>query len=569
MAKFDAKLKVLLVKNGVITEEQGNQGLDAASKNEKSFSEVLIGLGVAEKAIIGTVAKEMNIPPVDIGKLTVPKEVLEALPEEMATNYGIVPIARIGNILTVAVANPFDILKLDDVQLVTRCELRPVLSTDVSIKLAIKRFYRAEEEAVAHLLETTDDSGVEHIEEQADDGIMDISSLQSGGESPVIKLVNMLIVKAIKSRAADIHIEPFERYTRVRFRVDGVLHEEMCPPKKIHNAIISRIKIMAGLDIAERKLPQDGKFQLRIEGRQVDFRVSILPVVHGEKSVMRILDKGNLALSIEDLGWEADSLEAFRKAITQPWGMIMCTGPTGSGKTTTLYSGLKEVTSVEDNLITVEDPVEYQLEGINQVQVNPKRGRTFAAVLRSILRQDPDIVMVGEIRDLETAEISIQAALTGHLVLSTLHTNDAPSTVTRMVDMGIDPFMVAAAVVLVVSQRLCRKLCDRCKKPGEYSQETLTRIGFKAEECQGVQLFEANDKGCSSCYSGFKGRFSVVEVLPLVEDIKRMILDGASAIDLKMAAIEKGLTTLRRAAILNALRGKTSLQEVERVTMGD
>jgi len=399
---------------------------------------------------------------------------------------------------------------------------------------------------------------------------MDITSLQSGGSSPVIKLVNMLIVKAIKERAADIHIEPFEKHTRVRFRVDGVLHEDMCPPKRIHNATLSRVKIMAGLDIAERKLPQDGKFQLKIEGRQVDFRVSILPVVHGEKAVLRILDKGNLALHLEDLGWEQEALSAFREAITAPWGMIMCVGPTGSGKTTTLYSGLKEVTSVEDNLITVEDPVEYQLDGINQVQVNPKRGRTFAAVLRSILRQDPDTVMIGEIRDLETAEIAIQAALTGHLVMSTLHTNDAPSTITRMVDMGIDPFMVAASVVLVVAQRLARKLCDKCKKIEEYPTESLQKIGFLPEEIESAQLYAPPAGNCSVCANiGYRGRFAVVEVLPLNEQVKRLILDGASAIDLKIEAMEQGLMTLRRVGILNALRGRTSVEEVERVTMED
>ncbi|MEW6358853.1 MAG: ATPase, T2SS/T4P/T4SS family [Planctomycetota bacterium] len=571
MAKFDSRLKKILVQRGIITDDQGEKCLAAAASQNKSFSEVLISQGVSEKNIIGSISSEMNIPPVDLSKVHIPPEVLESVSEELATNYGVMPVARIGKILTVAVANPFDILKLDDIQLVTHCELRPVLSTDVSIRDAIKRCYHAEEEAVSELLATEGDESIEEVA-QASEEVLDISALQGGGDSPVIKLVNMLIVKALKVKAADIHIEPFEKVTRVRLRVDGVLHEEMCPPKRLHNAVVSRIKIMGGMDIAERKLPQDGKFQLKVEGRQVDFRVSILPVVHGEKAVMRILDKGNLALTLEDLGWEADTLTTFRKAIKQPWGMIMCVGPTGCGKTTTLYSGLREVTSVEDNLITVEDPVEYQLDGINQVQVNPKRGRTFAAVLRSMLRQDPDTIMVGEIRDLETAEISIQAALTGHLVLSTLHTNDAASTITRMVDMGIDPFMVAASVVLVLAQRLCRKLCDGCKKPNEYPKESLQRLGFLPEELENPQLCKAHDEGCSRCTAGYKGRFAVVEALPLTEDIKRLILDGASALDLKSAALaaqDFKFMTLRRAAILNALRGKTSVEELERVTMDD
>ncbi|NOZ24199.1 MAG: Flp pilus assembly complex ATPase component [Planctomycetes bacterium] len=570
MAKFDSRLKKILVTRGVITDEQGEQYLGEAENQDKSFSEVLMAQGVSERDIIGSISSEMNIPPLDISKVQITGEVLDSLPEELANNYGVMPIARIGKILTVAVANPFDILKLDDIQLVTHCELRPVLSTDVSIRDAITRCYHAEEEAVAELLETEEADGIEEVEQELDEGILDITSLQSGGDSPVIKLVNLLIVKALKAKAADIHIEPFEKHTRVRFRVDGVLHEEMCPPKRLHNSVVSRIKIMGGMDIAERKLPQDGKFQLKVEGRQVDFRVSILPVVHGEKAVMRILDKSNLALQLEDLGWEPGTLASFREAITSPWGMIMCVGPTGCGKTTTLYSGLQEVTSPEDNLITVEDPVEYELDGINQVQVNPKRGRTFAAVLRSILRQDPDTVMVGEIRDLETAEISIQAALTGHLVLSTLHTNDAPSTITRMVDMGIDPFMVAASVILVVGQRLCRKLCDNCKQAEEYPKDVLQRIGFLPEELEDAHLFKTREEGCNLCTAGYKGRFAVVESLPLTEDIKRLILDGASAIDLKNAALEGGeFLTMRRTAIINSLRGKTSLEEVERVTMED
>jgi len=568
MAKFDKRLADILVKREIITREQADENLKAAGAQNKSLSEVLVATGAAdERVIAGSVAAEMNLPPLDLDKVTFDPEAVDTIPQDMAVSMGVLPIARLGNMLTVAIANPFDILKLDDIQLITHCEIRPVISTEVSIRKAILRAYNPDEDMIAQLIEQSSSDQVEQVE-ASDEDVVDIESMMAESAShPIIKLVNMLILRGIQQKSSDIHIEPMERMTRVRFRTDGVMHEDISPPKKLHNALISRIKVMAGLDIAERKLPQDGKFQVRVQDRQVDFRVSILPVVHGEKAVLRILDKSNLALNLDELGWEPESLRVFREAIRNPWGMVLVVGPTGCGKTTTLYSSLREVASVQDNLITVEDPVEYQLDGINQVQVNPKRGRTFAGVLRSILRQDPDIVMVGEIRDLETAEIAIQAALTGHLVLSTLHTNDAASTITRLVDMGIDPFMVAASVILVLAQRLCRKLCESCRQPANVPVEKLPEIGFLPEECDNVELYDP--KGCPVCVKGYKGRFAVVEPMPLTENIKKLVLDGAAALDLKQAAIEEGMITLRRAAILNAIRGKTSLAEVLRVTMED
>jgi len=567
MAKFDNKMKGILVKHGVIGEEDADEVMESAEKQGKSLCAVLLEKGYEEAAILAALSKELNLPPVDLARMRATREALDTLPEERANEFGVVPLGRIGNILTVAISNPYDILKLDDLQMLTRCEIRPVLSTDVGIEAAIQRFYRPGEDEISELVESTADIEMEDVvdEEEQD---LDLARLMEGAqEAPVVKLVNLIIVRALQSKASDIHIEPFPKQIRVRYRQDGVLHETFSPPKRLLNAIVSRIKIMSSLDIAERSRPQDGKIQLRFEGRQIDFRVSILPVIHGEKVVLRILDSSNLSMTLDQMGWEPQTLEAFRKAIRSPWGMILVTGPTGSGKSTTLYSALREVMSVEDNLVTVEDPVEYQIEGINQVQINPKRGLTFASALRSILRQSPDIIMVGEIRDLETAEIAIQAALTGHLVMSTLHTNDAPSSVTRLVDMGIDPFMVASSVILVTAQRLCRRLCDQCKEPVEIPKKRLLALGFKEEECEGLTLYGA--KGCPACAGGYKGRFAIVEPMVVTESIRRLILDGGSAMDIKRLAIEEGMITLRRCGILNAIRGKTSLEEVVRVTMAD
>ena len=572
MGKFDRRLKTILVKHKLVDEEKADSALAVAGEEDKALSEVLVARGlIKERDILGCVAMDVNMPPIDLNRVRIPPEVLECISQEVAASYCIVPISRIGDLLTVAVADPLDVLKLDDLRLLTHCDIRPVISTEPAIRQAIQRLYNPGEKEVSDLLDDVTEDSIEHpASPGADDEDLSISVqdlMSDASQSPVVKLVNVLILQAIKGRASDIHIEPFRKHLCIRYRQDGVLHETISPPTRMQNAIVSRIKIMAGLDIAERRKPQDGKFQLKVEGRQVDFRVSILPVIHGEKVVLRILDASNLAMNLESLGWESQALNAFRTAISAPWGMILCTGPTGSGKSTTLYSGIKEVMSSEDNLVTVEDPVEYQLEGINQVQVSVKRGLTFAAALRAILRQDPDTIMIGEIRDLETAEIAVQAALTGHLVLSTVHTNDAAATITRMVDMGIDPFMVASSVVLVVAQRLARRLCPECKEPLQVSKEILIQHGFTQEEAETCTLYRP--KGCQKCTGGYKGRFAVLEPLMVNEEVKRLILDGGSAIDIKAKALELGMITLRRCAILNAIRGNTSLEEVLRVTMGD
>jgi len=569
MAKFARRMANILVKSGLLTLEQAEEAEAGSEDDGKSFTEILLDKGfVSEKELVGAVAREMDIPPIDLAKVQVEASTLEVLPQDMAKHYGVLPVAKIGNVLTIAVSNPFDILKLDDVQIVTKCDLRPVVSSERAIDQAISRAYNPGESEMKDLVKGMVDGEVEEVATADDDQEdVDLSDLTQSKDSPVVKLVNLLIFQAVRTKASDIHIEPFQHSVRVRFRQDGVLYESLSPPKRLQNAIASRIKVMADLDIAEKRRPQDGKFQLRIEGRQVDFRVSILPVVHGEKIVMRILDASNLAISLDTLGFEAQALNAIRKAVSSPWGMLLVTGPTGSGKSTTLYSCVREVMSIEDNIVTVEDPVEYQVEGINQVPVNPKRGLTFAGALRSILRQDPDTVMIGEIRDLETAEIAIKAALTGHLVFSTLHTNDAASTITRLVDMGVDPFMVASAIVLVVAQRLGRSLCEECKEPLDPPLERLLEVGFKEEEVQGVQLYTG--AGCNRCKEGYKGRFALLEPLEVTDEIKRLIIKGGSAMDIKKQAAERGMVSLRRCGLLNVLRGRTSIEEVLRVTIED
>ena len=541
-----------------------------ANGEEKSLAQVVIEHGmVDERAFIGSVALEMNIPPIDLSRTVASDEALACLPQDMAHYYGVLPVAKIGNVLTMAVANPFDILKLDDVQIITGSDIRPVVSTEVSIRKAIEKSYNRGEAEMEQLFEDMGDPEMEFkgAEEEEDD--VDLTELTGSSESsPVVKLVNLLIYQAVRDGASDIHIEPFEKKIRVRYRQDGILRETISPPKAMQSAMVSRVKIMADLDIAEKRRPQDGKFQIRLDGRNIDFRVSILPTIHGEKVVLRILDSGNLALSLDSLGFEQKALQDFRKAISSPYGMILVTGPTGSGKSTTLYSALREMMNIEDNVITVEDPVEYQLDGVNQVPVNVKRGLTFAAALRSILRQDPDTVMVGEIRDKETVEIAVKAALTGHLVLSTLHTNDAPSTITRMLDMGVDPFMVASSTVLVSAQRLARKLCEECREETEIKDEALLKLGaFEDDLEDGARIYRP--VGCARCVNGYRGRFALLETMPVTDDLKRIIIDGGSVLALKQQALETGMVTLRRCGVINAARGKTSLEEVVQVTMAD
>lgn len=571
MSQFGRKLRTILEKAGKLEAGAGGTLLAEAQSSQRPFTEVLVKKGIAsEQELVALIAKAANIPPIDLSKLTLNKEMLESVPEDVARDYGVFPIDKIGSMLTIAVANPFDVLKLDDIRIVTGCQLRLVVSTEEEIERTRAKSYQQETESVDGILDSFEDGDVALTEQDFEDETTDLSEI-SDEDSPVVKLVNKMILDACNQGASDIHIEPFERKVIVRYRKDGTMVEAMTLPKRMQNNITSRIKIMSKLDIAEKRKPQDGKFQMKIGRKAVDFRVSILPVVWGEKTVFRILDSTNLALDIQSLGFEQRCMDDYLWACSQPYGMILVTGPTGSGKSTTLYSAVRHIASPDINLVTVEDPVEYQLEGINQVPVNPKAGLTFSGALRSILRQDPDVVLLGEIRDQETLEIAIKAALTGHLVLSTLHTNDAPSTITRMIDMGVDPFMVSSSALLICAQRLGKKLCPNCKKRVDVPTQALIDLGFHESDIEEPQtpleFFEP--VGCPRCSGGYKGRFALLETMRMSEEIRRMIVDRANIADVKQQALSEGMLTLRRCALLNAARGKTSLQEVEARTMAD
>ncbi len=571
MAKFDKKLASILIARKVVDEATITSAFEAAENNGKGLGEQLVeAAATTERDIIAAVADEMSISPIDLDRVTVDAGLCELVSDGMARYYGIMPVARVGDVLTVAVANPYDVLTLDDVKILTSCQLQPVISTEAAIDRGIRRVYEQANIEVEALLQDSVQPELEITSDEEDEEDVDIAqALADGNDAPVVKLVNLIIYQAISQHASDIHIEPFEKRTRVRYRLDGACFESLSPPKRMHASIVSRIKVMCGMDIAERRRPQDAKFQLRAEGRQVDFRVSVLPCVHGEKVVIRILDSSNLQLKLDQLGFEEHCLNQFSDAVRQPYGMILVTGPTGSGKSTTLYSSIKEVMTVEENISTVEDPVEYQLEGVNQVAVSEKRGLTFAAALRSLLRQDPDTIMIGEIRDLETVEIAVKAALTGHRVFSTLHTNDAPSTITRMIDMGVDPFMVASSVLLVAAQRLGRKICEACREPTEIPRDRLIAEGFTEEDLATDPTFYA-PRGCDKCGGkGLKGRFALLETMPLTEEVRRIIIEGGSAMDIRKQALVEGMLTLRRVGLLNVLRGRTSLEEVLRVTLRD
>ncbi|MDJ0523464.1 MAG: ATPase, T2SS/T4P/T4SS family [Planctomycetota bacterium] len=571
MVSFNRRIVRILEETGMVEMDVLTAASQVAKQGETSVTEYLLEKEhVKEGELLGVLAEHLGVPPIDLDKVKIQDETLDVMSHETAKETGCLPICRTGNVLTIAVSNPFDVVRHDDLRLSTGCDLRLALALEPKIEEAITRTYTGDTGNLSEILDAVDDPEMKIREGHSDeeDDVVELGGEGNDGDAPVIKIVNLIIYNAIKSKASDIHIEAFEKRVLVRYRIDGALEPAMEPPKKLQKAIISRLKIMASLDIAERRKPQDGKFQVKAEGRQIDFRVSTLPCVHGEKVVLRILDGGNLALSLEKLGFEEKALNDFREAINSPYGMILVTGPTGSGKTTTLYSAVKEIMTPEDNFVTVEDPVEYQVDGINQVQVNVKSGLTFAAALRSILRQDPDTVMIGEIRDPETIDIAIKAALTGHLVLSTLHTNDAASTISRMIDMGVDPFMVASATLLVSAQRLVRRLCKRCCEPVEVKAEKLLSMGYtEAEVKEGVTLYRA--VGCNRCSAGYAGRFALLETLPVTEAIKRMIIDGHSAIEIRHKALEEGMISLRRAALLNAMRGNTSVEEVLRVTLAE
>jgi type IV pilus assembly protein PilB len=565
------RLGDLLVKEGLINQEQLQRALaDQKGSNEKLGS-ILVRLDlINEDQLIAFLSKQYGIPSITVTQLDVDAEVVKLVPAQIARKYEVLPIKRAGNQLTLAMADPTNVFAVDDVGFMTNLQVVPVVASQGAIRKAIDRLYEAQSGGIADVISEMDSTlaDVEVVEgEEEQWAKADIFELkESADEPPVVRLVNMILVDAIRRGASDIHLEPYEKVFRVRFRIDGVLHEIMTPPKRLEAALTSRVKIMSSLDIAERRLPQDGRIKLRYNQREIDFRVSTLPTIFGEKTVMRILDKDSLQLDLAMLGFDAWSLEQFTRAIHQPYGMILITGPTGSGKTTTLYSAIHTINSPDVNIMTAEDPVEYNLKGVNQVQVNEGIGRTFAAALRSFLRQDPDIILVGETRDLETAQIGIRAALTGHLVLTTLHTNDCPSTVARLLDMGIPPFLVSSALSLILAQRLGRKICKDCRQPYDADEDSLVPYGHVPQGLGVVQFYKG--KGCHTCsFTGMKGRIAIYEVMPVTEELREMILRNAPTAEIREMALSQGMKTLRQNALQKVLDGVTTIEEVLRVTV--
>jgi type IV pilus assembly protein PilB len=563
------RLGDLLVAEGLITEEQLGKALAEQKGSTEKLGSILLKLNfVQEEQLIGFLSRQYGIPSITLSQLDVDAEVLKLVPDTIAKKYEVLPIKRQGSTLTLAMADPTNVFALDDVAFMTNLQVTPVVASQAAIRKAIERNYSAEHAEVTDALNALQNEigSVEIVEDDSPSKVDVFELKESADEAPVVKLVNMVLVDAIRKGASDIHWEPYEKVFRIRFRIDGVLHEMLAPPKRLEAAIISRIKIMANLDIAERRMPQDGRIKLRYNTREIDFRVSILPTIFGEKGVLRILDKDALKLDLTQLGFDSWSLEKFTEAIKQPYGMVLITGPTGSGKTTTLYSAIHTINSPEHNIMTAEDPVEYNLKGVNQVQVDENVGRTFAAALRSFLRQDPDVILVGETRDLETAQISIRAALTGHLVFSTLHTNDCPSTVARLVDMGIPAFLIASALQLILAQRLGRKVCKDCKEPYEADEESLVPYGHVPLGLGKTEFFKG--RGCQVCnFTGMKGRVALYEVMPVTQELRDAILKGAPTAELREVAQAQGMKTLRQAGLFKVIEGTTTVDEVLRVTM--
>ena len=566
------RLGDLLVADGLLTQAQLQKALGEQKGSTEKLGSVLIKLGfINEEQLIGFLSRQYGVPSITLSQLDIDPTLLRLVPAPIARKYEIIPVRRMGNSLAVAMADPTNVFALDDIAFMTNLQVLPLVASQTAIRKAIDRNYQSKTEAIASVMQdiSSDLANVEVVEGEEDTGSkVDVFELkESADEAPVVKLVNMVLVDAIQKGASDIHFETYEKVFRIRFRMDGVLHEMLAPPKRLESAILSRIKIMSNLDIAERRLPQDGRIKLRYSTREIDFRVSTLPTIFGEKAVLRILDKDALKLDLTKLGFDPWSLEKFSSVIHQPYGMVLITGPTGSGKTTTLYSAIHTINSPDVNIMTAEDPVEYNLKGVNQVQINESVGRTFAAALRSFLRQDPDVILVGETRDLETAQISIRAALTGHLVFTTLHTNDCPSTIARLLDMGIPPFLVSSSLLLILAQRLGRKLCSGCREPYEVDEQTLVPYGHVSTGRGKVTLYKG--KGCPACsFTGMKGRVAIYEVMPISDELRDAILRSAQTAELQKIAQSQGMKTLRQSGLSKVLEGTTTIEEVLRVTLG-
>ncbi|PYP30528.1 MAG: type IV-A pilus assembly ATPase PilB [Gemmatimonadetes bacterium] len=554
------KLGEILVREGLITLDQLKKALMEQKGTGMRLGYTLVKLGfVEETEVTKMLARQYRMPAVDLSRFEVDPKIIKLLPPDIAVKHTVLPLKREGRTLTVAIVDPNNVTAIEDIKFITRCDVFPVIAGEYTLRNAIDRYYQQSDAQLQSLLKSVEEADVEVVEEEQEE---DVKAQDLAEDAPVVKLINGLLTDAVKRGASDIHIEPFEHEIRVRYRVDGALQEVMKPPVKMKAALTSRVKIMAQLNIAERRVPQDGRIKLKFGSKVIDFRVSTLPVLYGEKIVLRILDRGNLALDLKTFGFEPKAEADLLKAILNPYGMVLVTGPTGSGKTTTLYSALSRINTAEVNIMTAEDPVEYNLLGINQVLVRNEVGMTFAAALKAFLRQDPNIIMVGEIRDLETGSIAIKAALTGHLVLSTLHTNDAPSTVTRMVDMGIEPFNVASAVNLIVAQRLVRRICGSCKEEHQYSPEEMH--AFAVDPKLGP-FFKGT--GCDTCNgTGYKGRQGLYEVMAMSSALRRLVLKGASTEELREQGVKESMLTLRMDGMLKVKKGVTTLEEVVKET---
>ena len=571
---MSSRLGEILVKESLITSDQLRKAQEYQKQHGGRLGSSLMKLGfVSDDDISQVLSRQYGVPSINLKYYEVDAAVIRLIPQETALRYQVVPLSRVGATLTIAMTDPTNVFAMDDIKFMTGFNVEPVVASETDINEAIHKFYgdASSAEELSKVMKDIAATEAEDLELASEEAELDAAALEKAAEeAPIIKLVNLILTDAVKRGASDIHIEPYDKELRVRLRIDGVLQSVMTPPMKLRDAITSRVKIMSKLDISEKRLPQDGRIMLKYakDGRkkELDFRVSTVPTIFGEKLVLRLLDKENLRLDMTKLGFEPESLEKFERAILKPYGMVLVTGPTGSGKTNTLYSSIARLNTPETNIMTAEDPVEFQLDGINQVQMKDQIGLNFATALRAFLRQDPNIILVGEIRDFETAEIAVKAALTGHLVLSTLHTNDAPSTISRLMNMGIEPFLVATSVNLIGAQRLIRRICLGCKEEVPMPEQTLLDAGFTLEEAKTLKIYQG--KGCSTCNnSGYKGRVALYEIMEMNDELRELVLVGASALELKKKALDQGMITLRKSGLIKVAAGLTTLDEVLRETV--
>lgn len=572
---FGERIADALVEDGLMNPKQVEELLEQQKKEGTRLLKLILDKAyVKETDMVVSMGRVLNTPPINLARISIASEIASLVPKEVATNHKILPISRLDNRLFIAMADPLNVLALDDIKRLTRLEVFPMIASEKAILDKLNNLETSKntmEDILADIQDAekkasaeADAENLEVTKEEAEN--VNLDQLQgSAEEGPVIKMVNIMLVQAIKDRASDIHIEPFEKNVRLRYRIDGALMDQAAPPKNMQLALTSRIKIMSNLDIAERRLPQDGRMRVKVSGRDIDLRVSFLPTVHGEKCVLRVLDKSNLSANMEKLGMDADTFKRFKAAVDAPHGLLLVTGPTGSGKTTTLYSALNELNNPEFNIITVEDPVEFQVPGINQVPVRKEIGLTFASALRSILRQDPDIIMIGEIRDTETAEIAVEAALTGHQVLSTMHCNDAPGAIARLDDMEIAPFLISSSVIISCAQRLLRRICSVCKESVTYPKKMYEDLSIDPNSFEGITLYRG--RGCERCKNtGYAGRLAVIEAMTVSDEIRKMIIQRVSTMEISKTAIQQGMKTLRVVALEKVREGLSTLEQVLVVT---